>query len=210
MAQTTGTTWRTREFWLGLILLLALVGASIALLYFVIRTVVGWFTAAEGPIAQASIGAAATIAAASITVIVTRTLEARRVVRQELRSLYRDSYEQFTAMLFGMMMKSKTRPGGEIDDDDLALMHEFGRSVVLNGSDRVVRDWARWRSKDWMAIQDPQVRAADQMASMISLMLTMREDFGHKNKTLGPEDIGAIFLQQDALAMIEANRSDRR
>jgi hypothetical protein len=206
MTQLTRSESRSREFWIGLMLVLVLAGAVAALLYFVIRTVAGWFVAAEGPVAEAAIGAAASVIVAAATVIVTKSMEARRELRKELRAMYRDTYELFTRTLFELMKVEKASPGAGPSDEGTNLMFEFGRSVMLNGSDKAVKQWSHWRRTYGQPGVQASTSAVGMMRAMVAIMMTMRRDFGHKNRGLSEEDLAAIFLNVDALEMVYSQR----
>lgn len=187
--------------WFGATLFFLVVAAIGTLIFFIGRSFVSWFTSAEGPIAQAVIAAAATVMAAAVGVFVTRVSESRREVRKELRALYRDSYELFTRMLFSIMRDVKAAPGEDVSAENMELMVEFGRSVMLNGSDRVVKAWSEWRTTDWSSMPS-DTRTVQMAQSLIALMMMMREDFGHKNKKLTEVEVGGIFLNADAIEKI--------
>ncbi|WP_460361418.1 hypothetical protein [Actinotalea caeni] len=191
----------------------ALVAAAISLVW----AVIAWFASADSEVARAAIAAATSVIVAAGTVTITKVLDARREIRSELRARYQDPYDKFTQMLFGMLLRTKLgesttggprpktgqrAPTTALSTEDLASMNEVGRAIILQGSSESIRRWGEWRSRDWDAIADPKARAAEQMRGMIDLMLQMRRDLGHK---VGPDEaanVGAVFLQRDAMQLI--------
>ena len=207
---------------LGVAILLALAGVVVGLAWVIIR----WFATADTEVSRAAIAAATSVIVAAATVTITKVLDARREIRAELRARYLIPYDKFTQMLFRMLMETKQSgqaaqakaPGhrtqapksgssgsSAVSPEAVESMSEFGRAIILQGSSETIRKWGEWRSRDWDAVDD-NTRPSEQILGMIDLMVQMRRDLGHKVSADDRYNIGAIFLQADAMQALGLTR----
>lgn len=155
-------------------LLLGLIGWGA---YLFIAAVVSSFVSMQSDVAVAVVVAASTIVVTACSLVMSKRLEARAAVRQELRAKKTPTYESIIGMLFKLQFADKI---GEKSLTNTELMKFFATAtekLVVWGSDEVVREFRAFRM---MSIAGGNPIGV--LFQYEKILYAIRKDLGHKNQ----------------------------
>jgi len=179
---------QTLSAMLGFVLLAAFAyGAFVA-----VRAAVQVLASLNSDIAVATIAASATAFVSVLSIVLGKAYEARALVRQQHRERKVPVYEDLIKFMFRVLMGPKT-DDAPTEKEVLQFMSDFTQRIMVWGSDEVLAAWVRWRR----AATDAADLEANPMRLMLlyeQLILTIRRDLGHRNKSLATGDVLALFV----------------
>lgn len=169
---------------------------AIAAVYGLGKAVIAAFSGLDANYGAALIAAAGTIIVSVFSVVVSRYLETRAAIRQELRGKKIPVYEDLISFMLKILMASKL--GKEITEKDLVeFMSDFTQRAMVWASDDVLNAWIKFRltSINNAETNNPPVHL---MFVYEDLIRAIRKDLGHKNKDLTKGKLLSLFVNDIA------------
>ena len=135
----------------------------------------------------------------SVTIIgyfITRYLERKKLIEQQIREQKLPTYEEFLDFIFKLFKDAKLNK--KMSDEELQKLYwELNKKAILWLSDRSLKSYSTWRSevikfskrKDSTKEENARVLIAFE-----NLLLDFRKDIGHDNKKLTTGDILSLFI----------------
>jgi hypothetical protein len=164
--------------------LLALIGIAT---YTLIKTLVDLLLVLDPKVAAAIVAASATVLVSVFSVLVSKFLEQRAKITQEIRDKKIPVYEELINFVFKIVRsikKDNQLEEGEVED----FMFNFTQQVIVWGSDSVLQAFYNFR-------HNGDSGDGRQVAlRMEELLLAIRKDLGHNNKGLSQGKILGLFL----------------
>lgn len=142
----------------------------------------------KSDVAVAIVAAASTIVVSVLTLAITKVVERRVSIQQELRAKKVPVYESIIEMLFRALYAEKL---GQESVSQVELMEFFVKStekMTIWGSDELVEAFGRFRSG--LKPSEPIMV----MFEVEDLMLAIRKDLGHSNRGLKRGSILRMFI----------------
>jgi uncharacterized membrane protein (DUF485 family) len=149
------------------------------------------FKGLQKEVAAALIVASATIVVSVITVIVAKYYERKRSIELEHRNKKIPMYEEFVEFLFKILMNEKLQGKQITEEEMMRFITIFTQKLIVWGSDDVVTHWSKYK-KIYAKEDTPDAMLG--MFQMEKLLLSIRKDTGHKNKSLKKGDILGLFI----------------
>ena len=171
------------------LLLLAALGYGI---FIAMRSTARVLTSLNSDIAVAIIAASATVFVSVLSIVLGKAYESRELIKKEHREKKIPVYEDLIRFMFRILMGKKT--GDQPTEKEiLDFMSDFTQHIMVWGSDDVLASWVRWRRA---AIDEQEIQKHPMKLLFLyeDLILTIREDLGHKNKNIGKSDVLALFI----------------
>jgi hypothetical protein len=171
---------------IGLLIFLILSYASYLLM------LAGWrlFRGLQKEVAAALVAGTATVLVSVASVTVGRVLQRRQESDQAIREQKIPMYEEFVGFWFGYMMSAKTG-STPTTEEVLDFMRRFTQTLMVWGSDDVIKLWSEWR-KPFASGNPPE--GATALFEFEKLLLAIRREFGHKNKGLETGSLLGLFV----------------
>lgn len=142
------------------------------------------------------------VIAGSLTILgyfITRYLEKRKIIEQQIREQKLPVYEEFVNFLLDVFKTTKEEK--EFNSKDVKKIGEFywemNKKSILWLSDRTFKSYSNWKSltSDYADKKDKSEAENLKLLYMLEdLILDIRSDIGHNNKNLERGDILKIFI----------------
>jgi hypothetical protein len=175
------------KYILNLLLGISLLAAICWFFFFLVQTIIRGLATIESQVSVAIVAASGAAMLSVVSLIVTKHLESRNAILQELRAKKVPVYEHLIRIMFTVVFAEKR---GEKPPTEQELIKEFAsftEKILVWGSDDVIRAYSRFRggsSGDPIAL----IRIQE------DLFLAIRKDLGHKNKNLPRGTILGLFV----------------
>jgi hypothetical protein len=173
---------------LSAILVFVLLAAFAYGAFVAVRAAVQVLASLKSDIAVAIIAAAATAFVSVLSIVLGKAYEARALVRREHRERKVPVYEDLIKFMSRVLMGSKTGDA-PAEKEILQFMSDFTQRIMVWGSDEVLAAWVRWRREAGLNANPMQL-----LLLYEQLILTIRRDLGHRNKSLATGDVLALFV----------------
>jgi len=179
------------QIWSGILVLLLFAG----LIFLVYKLLV--FTISKADTINPNIFVV--LIASTVTIIgyfITRYLERKKLIEQQIREQKVPVYEEFIDFFFSLFQNSKT--SNIIDSKEFEdFFWKMNKKSVLWLSDKTFKSYINWK-KTTARFADVKDRSETENIKMLllfeKLLLDFREDIGHKNKNLENGDLLSLFL----------------
>ena len=142
-------------------------------------------------IAVAIVAGSVTVTVSILSVIISRHLENRALIKKELREKKIPVYEDLIKFLFKVLMGDKI--GSAPSEKELIkFMADNTQRIMVWGSDSVLESYVKFRRLSLIA--DKVENPIDFMITYEEMLREIRKDLGHKNKGLNQGDILSLFI----------------
>lgn len=185
MEQKNTTKWKVL---LGIILIFAIIVVIILFIGYIARL----FTSLQKEVIAAIIAATGTILVSVFSVLVTKHIERKRSIEQELRNKKIPMYESFVEFWFRLLFSKKLTGKPMTEKEMLEFFKQFTQQIMVWGSDGVIKKWSRYRSK--MGNVGDKDFNMELMLEFESILMEIRKDTGHKNKNIVQGDLLGLFI----------------
>jgi len=147
-------------------------------------------------VAVAVVAAAVTVIVSVITLIITKYLETKATITQQLRERKVPVYEEFISTMFGMLFAEKVGQERMTEPEIIKFFVSWTERLVIWGSDDVVKEFRAFRMHFVNVDADapPSRHAFEGMFRFEKVMLAVRRDLGHSNVNLGRGSILGLFV----------------
>ncbi len=174
----------------GLALLVLLVWG---IYYLILRTARG-LSNLKSELAVAIIAASASVMVSIVSLVVSKALDRRAALLQELRAKKTPIYEQFISTLYKVVFASNL--GKEISQEELIeFFADFTEKLTIWGSDDVIKAWRAFRlSLPESAPISERESSAETLFQYESLLFAIRKDLGHKNQGFKKGTLLGLFV----------------
>jgi hypothetical protein len=139
------------------------------------------------------------IIAGTVTIIgyfVTRYLERKKIIEQQIREQKLPAYEEFIDFIFSIFKQSKNNK--QINDKKLEeFFWNMNKKSILWLSDRTLKSYVKWKKLTSEYANHENNTDKDSlmiMTSLEDLLKDFRADIGHKNKDIKVGDILSLFI----------------
>jgi len=168
---------------------LAVLGGIAWGIYFIAAKVFSSLTNIKSDIAVAIVAASATITVSVVSLVISKVMETRATITQELRTKKVPIYEDLISTVFKFQFAEKL---GEKPMSEAELIRFFANlteKLTIWGSDGVIRAFSDFR------LASTRVGApTDILFIYENLLLAIRKDLGHKNRNLKRGMILSLFI----------------
>jgi hypothetical protein len=168
---------------------LALLGGIAWGIYFVVAKVFRSLTNIQSDISVAIVAASATITVSIVSLIISKVMETRAAITQELRAKKIPIYEDLISTLFKYLFAEKL---GEKKMSEAELTRFFANlteKLTIWGSDGIIRAFSTFRLAS-SSVAKPE----DILFIYENLLLEIRKDLGHKNRNLKRGTVLSLFI----------------
>ena len=179
------------QFWYGLLGILLLGG----LFFLIYRLVI--YAISKADVINANILVA--LIASTVTIVgyfITRYLEKKKLIEQQIREQKIPVYEEFIGFFFKLFKNTKSKE--IIDSKELEdFFWEMNKKSVLWLSDKTFKSYINWKNTTAKFADVKDKSEAENIKMLLlfeKLLLDFREDIGHKNKNLESGDLLSLFL----------------
>jgi transcription elongation factor Elf1 len=174
-----------------IIFLLLVVAVGIGL-FFLLKLVWNSFISLDNQLAIAIVTASATALVGTITVIIGKNLETKRVIEQQHRVKKVEIYGYFVDKMFEMIKKSKKKNSdSNLSQDELGEFSEkFNKDLILWGGRNVIKEYGKFRDLGKKPIENK----ISIVFKFEDVLYSIRKDLGHNNINLLKGDLLKLFL----------------
>lgn len=127
---------------------------------------------------------------------ITRYLERKKTIEQQIREQKLPTYEEFIDFIFNIFQQTKNQT--EVDLKSLEKFYwSMNKKSILWLSDRTFKSYVTWKNKtaEYADKKDKSIVDSFQiMNSLGDLLKDFRADIGHKNKDISSTDILSLFI----------------
>jgi hypothetical protein len=164
--------------------LLALIGG---LGYELLKALLGLLLEIDSKIAAAIVAASTTILVSVFSVLISKFLEQRAKINQELREKKIPAYESLIEFVFRLVQAIKK--GEELPEEEVEkFMLSFTQQVIVWGSDKVLQAFYNFKN------HGDSGDGREAVLRMEDLLLAIRKDLGHANNGLSQGKILGLFI----------------
>jgi len=142
---------------------------------------------------------AVAIIAGSVTItgyFITRYLERKKIIEQQIREQKLPVYEEFVSFLFSFLQKSKNKK--QINDQKLQdFFWTMNKKSILWLSDRTLKSYIKWKNDTgkYSKLEGNDLeKSLSILLTLENLLKDFRMDIGHKNKNIQEGDILSLFI----------------
>jgi hypothetical protein len=155
--------------------------------YFLARAAFIGLSTIKSDVSVAIIAAVSGATLSVISLIVTKHLESRTAILQELRVKKIPVYEHLIRIVFSILFAEKLGKTPPSQEKLMKQFADFTEKLLVWGSDDVIRAYSRFRTA---ASGSP----VDIAAAQEDLFLAIRKDLGHKSKNMPRGMILGLFI----------------
>lgn len=134
------------------------------------------------------------IIAGSITILgyfITRYLERKQKIEQQIREQKIPIYEEFLKFFFEMLSREKTNKMSA--EDMQQFIAKFNERAIIWLSDDSLKAYIEWRDQTTKTSNDKDNNLTS-LVEFEKLLLSFRRDIGHKNLNLKRGDLLSMFI----------------
>jgi ABC-type lipoprotein release transport system permease subunit len=166
----------------------------LGLLVWMIISIIHLFSSLQKEVIATIIAVTGTVLVSVFSVIVTKYLERKRAIEQEIRNKKIPMYEFFVEFWFKVIYIQK-QTGKEMSEQEMIeFFTKFTQQIMVWGSDSVIKRWSDFRNKIGTLSQHKEDFSFALMFEFEQLLLEIRKDTGHKNKKLVKGDLLGLFI----------------
>jgi hypothetical protein len=174
---------------LRFLLALALLGGIAWGVYFVVAKVFRSLTNIKSDISVAIVAASATITVSIVSLVISKVMETRATIIQELRAKKVPIYEELISTMFKFQFAEKLGEERMSEAELIRFFANLTEKLTIWGSDGIIRAFSDSRLAS-SRIANPE----DILFIYENLLLEIRKDLGHKNKNLKRGTILSLFI----------------
>lgn len=174
---------------LRFLLMLAMLGGIVWGIYFVVAKVFRSLINIESDIAVAIVAASATITVSVVSLVISKVMETRATITQELRAKKVPIYEDLISTVFKFQFAEKLGEKPMSETELIRFFANLTEKLTIWGSDGVIRAFSDFR------LASTRVGAPENILFIYeNLLLEIRKDLGHKNRNLRRGMILSLFI----------------
>lgn len=196
----SSASWQIKLGWAILILLLIIIIWVLILVINFLKSI-NWSQINPTVIAAVITATLGTVASVS-AVVIGNSLTQKREIEFQNRFKKSEAYASFVGDLIETL--NSTQSQDEKNQKFIKMAKEFGRDLILWGSDETIRAYKDFReySKDNISKKE------NILFVMERILLAIRKDLGHKNKNLQPGTLLTFFLKE-SIKEIQSKRYEK-
>jgi hypothetical protein len=136
--------------------------------------------------------------AGTVTIVgyfITRYLERKKIIEQQIREQKLPIYEEFIDMVFQVFQSSKN--GQAMSEEDLKkFFWNFNKKAILWLSDTTLKSYIIWKNSIQTNSSTSQTKedTYETLVAFEKLVLSFRKDIGHENSNLKTGDLLSMFI----------------
>ncbi len=168
---------------------------SVGILYFGYRLIAYFISKIDSIDANILIA----LIAGTVTItgyFITRYLERKKIIEQQIREQKIPVYEEFIEFFFKLFRDSKEKT--EIDTNELNdFMWRMNKKSILWLSDKTFKSYVTWKNtsvKFADSVNKSEAENVKMLQLFEQLLLDFREDIGHDNKNIQKGDLLSLFI----------------
>jgi hypothetical protein len=164
---------------------LVVLGAIAYTIYSALKAVLSSITTLEPSVEAALVAAFSTILVTIISVLISKFLERKQRVSQEIRDRKIPVYESLIDFLFRVVKYGNTAE--KIPDEEIQkFLFELTPKIIVWGSDDVIRALFNFRNN--------AAESGEALLRVGELLLAIRKDLGHGNQNLPATQVLGLFV----------------
>lgn len=177
---------------LNVLLGLGVIGLIIYGVFKILAWIFNQVFAVDPRISAALITGLIAIIATSLTITIPKYLEKKMEIEEHLRIRKSETYKDLVELIFKILMSGKT---GEVlpEKELIKMMSKFTENLILWGSEDVIKSYKAYRTYFMNRSQGDSL-TIEAIDLMENLLLSIRKDMGHNNKSLKQGDILSLFI----------------
>jgi hypothetical protein len=145
--------------------------------YVALARVAYWLANLRSEIAVAIVAAGASVTVSILSLVISKSLEARRAIAQELRAKKTPIYEEFIDTLYKTLFAERVGKEPPTQAELMQFFADYTEKLTIWGSDDVIKVWGRLRLSGVSGMEGVQM-----LFLYEDLLLEIRKDLGHRNK----------------------------
>ncbi|QSB14151.1 hypothetical protein JQS43_21905 [Natronosporangium hydrolyticum] len=156
-----------------------------------------FFVRADPTVVAAMMGASATVIVATLTVVGGRVFERKKAIEAEQRTQWAKLYEEFIREWLKIMQLNIPKEKRVEKVDDSAVVEyfaNFSAKAMPWASAQVLNQWIAFRQLTVQGSAGDKGRGKQLLFEWEKLILAMRRDLGHKDKSLDDHQILKMFI----------------
>lgn len=130
------------------------------------------------------------VLASVLAVLISNNLSKKREIEFQNRTKKSEAYSQFLNDVIEVMSNDKDE--AEKQKIYKRIAKEFGRDIVLWGSDKMIKSYRDFRELGKTGEQD----GSKTLFALENVLFTIRKDLGHKNKGIEPGTLLTFFVTE--------------
>ncbi|MGD1859847.1 MAG: hypothetical protein ACFB0E_07740 [Leptolyngbyaceae cyanobacterium] len=146
------------------------------LFYKAIIAIIFGILSLESDIAVAVIAASASISVSLMSLVVSKYLESRAAITQEIRAKKIPIYEELISFVMRVVFAQRLGLEPVTEDELMEFMAEFTEKITVWGSDDVIKVWRKFRLSAASGSNTQSI-----LFMYEDILLAIRKDLGHKN-----------------------------
>ena len=143
----------------------------------------------ESDIAVAVIAASASISVSLISLVVSKYLESKAAIIQEIRAKKIPIYEELISVLMRFVFAQKLGLEPMSESELMKFMAEFTEKITVWGSDDVIKAWRKFRLSAGGGSNPQSILFVYE-----DMLLAIRKDLGHKNSGFKKGTLLGLFV----------------
>lgn len=137
------------------------------------------------------------IIGSTVTIIgyfISRYLEKKKLIEQQIREQKLPVYDEFVEFLFKILKDNKSNK--KLSEKELIdLFYSLNKKSILWLSDNSLKAYKEWRIKTInLSDNNSENAGVEVMALLEKMLFEFRKDIGHKNQNLKSGDILSLFI----------------
>lgn len=146
------------------------------------------FTRLNPTVASGVVTASVTIIVSVLSVLISKNLEQRRAIDQQVREKKLPGYEALIKLILDVIYAEKL--GKKMKDEELIRRFvDVSQQLLVWGSDDVVKAWSAYRLKLVNGVP-----TENSLPDFERLLVAIRKDTGHTSSTIVKGDLLSLFL----------------
>ena len=174
----------------SILLALAVVGASIWGIYWIISSIWDALVSVDTKLAVGIVAAFTTVLGATLTVTIGKYFERKQAVEAHFRERKVEIYDEFLGEFFKLFESQNNMD----DSRFVSFFQEWNRKVTVWGGSEVLRSYIKWMGH--LKNGEPN---AESMFLMGDFVLAVRKDLGLSNKGIDRKTFASLILKNPDL-----------
>ncbi|MFC5732187.1 hypothetical protein [Cytobacillus gottheilii] len=134
------------------------------------------------------------VVAASLSITIPKYLEKKKEIEEQHRQQKIPAYQSLLNFIFNLLMGSKPGNKPMTEKEIIEFMSKFTQDLILWGSDDVIKSYRNFRLYLINRTPKEEIDNHTYMELLEDLLLSLRKDMGHKNKSLERGELLSLFI----------------
>ena len=167
-------------------------GLAVGIAYLFFSGIIKLLSTVNSDLAKAVIAGSATVLVSVVSLIISKHMEHKAKLTEEIRQKKVPAYEQLIALMFDLLFWAKAGKKKPTDQKLVKSFVDFTKQTIIWGSEDVIKAYAVFRNAGWANMDIEEM-----MDTYEGLLKAMRKDLGHSDDSLQPGVLMSLFINAD-------------